>query len=403
MLARRFDLTTKVFGTILGVARTANWLLALNGFQNLAWAPRAVPGTTVVGRPRVSVLVPARDEARNIAACVESLLSQSFPPDEILVLDDQSTDGTVAIVERIASAPEAGRLRSLPGSDPPMGWSGKNWACHQLGAAAHGDWLLFTDADTRHHPDCLAAALDLARRYDADLVSLLPRQRLITLGERLLLPQLPLIIHTFLPLCLVPRRERWAIPFAGAFGPYLLFRRSWYERLGGHAAIRDMLGEDMQFAVAAKRQGGRVVLADGCAVLDCRMYTGFAEVWRGLTRNAQPAARGSVVALALFGLAWALLFVMPPFAALALVMRQVRDRRRAEGALTRLALVATGGQLALRLAIGQRHGWPCRDVALQPLGACLLLGVLVDSWYRHRIGAVTWRSRRCGDRVAVGR
>ena len=152
---------------------------------------------------------------------------------------------------------------------------------------------------------------------------------------------------------------------------------------------------DMHFAVATKRQGGRLVLADGCTVHACHRCANVGEVWRGFTRNAYPAILGSPVALGIFAPARASLFVLPPLTALAPVMRRLRGRRHPNGPLARLSLVATGGQPMPCLAIGHRHGWSWRDVAPQPPGACLLLGVLVNAWYRHRLGAVTWGGRRC--------
>jgi len=338
--------------------------------------------------------VPARDEEANIAACVRGLLAQTYPADEILVLDDRSTDGTAAIVQTLAAEPGGKALRLVPGGERPEGWNGKNWACHQLGEAARGDWLLFTDADTRHSPDSLAAALALAQRYDADLVSLLPRQVLGSLGERLLVSQLPLIIYAFLPIALVPRKERWSRPFAGAFGPYFLFRRAWYDELGGFESVKGLFSEDMQFAIATKRRGGQLVLADGTAVVACRMYPGFADAWGGMARNALPGALGSGAVYWPFVLAWAALFALPPATVIALAVRRLASRRPTPPPLARLALGATGGQLALRLAVGRRHRWPMRDAALQPLGAMLVFGVLIDSWRRHRTGAITWRGRR---------
>lgn len=275
----------------------------------------------------------------------------------------------------------------------PPGWTGKNWACEQLAEAAAGDWLLFVDADTRLHPDAVAATLALAERYGADLVSLLPRHRTETLGERLLVPQLPLIIHALLPLALVPRRERWATAFAGAYGPFLCFRRDWYHELGGHKAVRGLLGEDMRFALATKRRGGRLVLADGAAVLDCRLYTGFADAWRGTARNALPGALGSPTIFWPFVAAWTILFVLPPATLLALALARLVGRAEGGGSLARLALAAAGGQVALRLMLGHRHGRPAWEAALQPPGAILILGALLDSYRRYRIGAVSWRGR----------
>jgi len=217
---------------------------------------------------------------------------------------------------------------------------------------------------------------------------------LVSFGERLLVSQLPLIIYAVLPIALVPRKGRWARPFAGAFGPYLLVRRAWYDKLGGFESVKGLFSEDMQLAIATKRRGGQLVLADGTAVVACRMYPGLADAWGGMARNALPGALGSGAVYWPFVLAWAALFALPPATVIALAARRLANRRPAPSPLARLALGATGGQLALRLAVGHRQRWPMGDVALQPLGAVLMLGVLVDSWRRHRTGAITWRGRR---------
>ena len=393
-----------VLAALLDLANRAIWILALNCLQNLRFAPRATARAGGAGEwgegaaaPLVSILVPARDEAANIAACLRGLLAQTHPATEIVVCDDRSTDDTAAIVGAIAAGRGAGRLRLLAGRPLPPGWSGKNWACQQLAEAARGDWILFTDADTRHRPGAVSAALALARQHDAGLVSLLPRQVTGTFGERLLLPQLPLIPFAILPIALVGRRGRWARPFAGAIGPFLFFRRDWYDTLGGYGAIRAILGDDMRFAAETKRRGGGLVLADGGAVLDCRMYGGFADAWRGCSRNAFPAALESVPVFGLFTAAWALLFVLPPLALAGLgaaALGRGLRRSRADAPL-RLALAATGGQLVVRFLVGRRYGRPTWEVALQPIGSVLVLGVLLNSYRLHRLGGgVGWRGRR---------
>lgn len=371
------------------------------------------------------MLVPARDEAPNIAACLRGLLAQSYPATEILVCDDRSTDDTAAIVRAIAGEHGHGRLRLLAGRERPPGWSGKNWACHQLAEAARGEWLLFTDADTRHRPDAVSAALALAWRHDADLVSLLPRHITGTLGERLIVPQLPLIVFAILPVALVRQRRAWTGPFAGANGLFLFFRRDWYDTLGGYPAVREAIAEDMRFALATKRRGGRLVLADGGAVLGCRMYRGFADAWRGCARNAFPAALENLVVFSLFALAWAVFFALPPLALLWLGLAALRrvaplDAGGARGVVVsrhavrgapagplirppviggggedaRLALAAMAGQLVVRFLVGRRFGRPLWEVALQPVSSILTLGILLDSYRRHRLGGgFAWRGR----------
>jgi chlorobactene glucosyltransferase len=407
--------------SVLGIARAASWLLVLNCLQNLLLAPRARNIRTDPRRqhggescPLVSILVPARDEAANIAACLRGLLAQNYPTTEVIVCDDSSTDETAAIVRALAARPGNEQLRLLTGLPRPAGWSGKNWTCHQLAQAARGGWLLFTDADTRHGPASVGAALALAWQYQADLVSLLPRHEARTLGERLLVTQLPLIAWSLLPIALVPRRAAFARPFAGANGLYLFFRRDWYITLGGYRAVRGAIAEDMRFAVETKRRGGILVLADGSAVVTCRMYDGFASAWRGLARNALPAALDSPPIFLAFASIWTILFVLPPLTVLARTSRRAMARGSGSGKSTwfpsglrdqkscrigGLAWGATTGQVVLRWLIGRRFARPAWEAGLQPLSSVLLLGVLFDSYRRHRLGGrIVWRERKYASR-----
>jgi len=128
--------------------------------------------------PRVSVLIPARNEEANIGPCVRSLLAQEYPDLEVFVLNDHSTDRTGAILAEIQAADA--RLRVLSGQELPQGWLGKHWACHQLGQAATGDLLLFTDADTRHGPHSVRAGVAAQQAEDADLVTAIPREEVVT-------------------------------------------------------------------------------------------------------------------------------------------------------------------------------------------------------------------------------
>ena len=218
------------------VALTAVLLVVgLNLIANLRMVEKATPSqVNPTGLEWVSVLVPARNEARNIRRCLESLLAQDYPLMEVLVLDDGSTDETPEIVAEMARRDP--RLRLIPGQPLPAGWMGKNFACHQLAQEARGQWLLFTDADTVHHPQAVSWALTAAKENRADLVTLVPHAVTHTFGEQLLLPIIPFGILGLFPLALGARLRIPALTMA--IGTFLLFRRETYERIGGHAAVR---------------------------------------------------------------------------------------------------------------------------------------------------------------------
>ncbi|MBB5236208.1 glycosyltransferase [Deinococcus budaensis] len=236
--------------------------------------PRLSPQPLPPGRPRVSLLVPARDEAHNLPRTLPGLLAQGA--DEVLVLDDGSRDGTAEVAARLGA-------RVLRGQPLPPGWHGKPWACQQLGEAASGEVLIFTDADVEWQPGALGAVLHELSRSGADFLSVYPRQHNLTPGERLLTPLVDAVLLTFLPLPLL----RFAHPSAAAAnGQLIALRRETYRQVGGHALVRAELLEDVAFASRVKARGGRLALALGREVLGVRMYRSYPDSLAGFGKNA---------------------------------------------------------------------------------------------------------------------
>ncbi|MEM4724193.1 MAG: glycosyltransferase [Candidatus Hadarchaeum sp.] len=258
--------------------------------------------------PMVSVLVPARNEERNIRGCLESLLSQDYPSYEVLVLDDESTDGTSSVALQAAAGDP--RLRVLNGSPLPEGWLGKNWACHQLAQQASGDWLVFTDADVQWEPEALTAMLALMQRSGADMLTVWPTQRTKTWAERLVVPLVMLVVIGYLPEIAV-RFLPWSA-FAAANGQCIVFRRSAYEAIGGHQAVAARVVEDVALARLAKKQGQRLVMALGHRLIATRMYTSWQQVRDGFAKNIL-AGHGGWLMLVLSTVFHWLVFLAPWF------------------------------------------------------------------------------------------
>lgn len=233
-------------------------------------------------RPLVSVLIPARNEERNIGRCLESLLRQDYEPLEILVLDDDSTDRTAEIVA--AFARRDGRVRLLRGEALPAGWHGKAYACHQLAQVARGEWLLFTDADTVHAPTSVSASLRAALEHRADLLTYIPYLETGTFWEKVLLPLIAFFPLFLLPLSLIERSPEPL--FSMALGPFLFFRAAFYWSVGGHEAVRQEITEDMVLGRLVKKHGGRLALLDGHEVVSVRFYHNLGEIWRGLAKSS---------------------------------------------------------------------------------------------------------------------
>ncbi len=245
-----------------------------------------VPLTPASTSPLISVLIPARNEELTIERCVRSLVTQTYERLEILVLDDASSDATAAIVQRVIDElplQQQGRLRLLQGESLPSSWGGKNFACYQLAQHATGDYLFFTDADTMHDPKMVTAVLDSMQTQHVSLLTAQPTYKLDSIGERLVVPLLTFTIMTLLPIALIPRRPEPSL--ATGNGQLLCFERTAYEHIGGHAAVKNRILEDVLLARATKAAGFRMLFVDAQDVVSCRMYRSFSEVWAGFSKN----------------------------------------------------------------------------------------------------------------------
>ncbi|HEU4565626.1 MAG TPA: glycosyltransferase family 2 protein, partial [Gemmatimonadaceae bacterium] len=232
--------------------------------------------------PLASIIIPARDEAHNIARCARSVLAARYPALEVIVVDDRSTDGTGEIARAIAA--EDARLRVVETPPLPDGWFGKQWACATGAAAARGALLCFTDADTTHAPDLLPRAVNALRSRDADLLSVAGTQEAHGFWERLIQPQIfSLLLARYGGTEVVNRSPRVEDKIAN--GQFMLFRRAAYEASGGHEAVRGRVAEDLALAQRLFALDYRTALVLGAPQLATRMYTSLRELVRGWMKN----------------------------------------------------------------------------------------------------------------------
>jgi len=269
--------------------------------------------------PKVSVLVPARNEENNIASCIRSLLAQDYPDFEVLALDDQSGDGTLAVLQGMAGSQPG--LKVLAGSPPPEGHLGKNWACVQLAQAAQGDLLLFTDADTFHRPQTLRLMVVALAGEGADLLTGFPRQEMHTWMERLLVPFFSWASLCFNPLWLAYRMR---LPLlSNAVGQMMLFRREGYQAIGGHGRSGSSIVEDLTLARRIKAAGLRWRVVHVTDLVTCRMYSGSRAAFDGFSRNYFAAFDFRLLPYLFLFLWLAVMFWQPLILLAVLVFRQV--------------------------------------------------------------------------------
>lgn len=340
--------------------------------------------------PRVSVLIPARNEAGTIVSCVTSLLRQRYPNLEVLVLDDASTDDTGALLDTLqAEHPELSVIHTA--DNPPPDWNGKSYACYQLAQQATGEWLLFTDADTTHTPDSIERGIAQATSLNVRLLSALPHQRTKTWSERILVS----FIMDFIPLLMADFKAiaRGRSSRVMANGQYLLTHAATYRELGGHAAIAQALIDDFALAQRFHATGHGVALVDGTSMVECRMYRSVSEVWDGFSKNllnALPSSATTWVRAGLTGLllaplfAWgyACLFVLPFFCL-------VIGRQRA------LPAVEVCWLFLLRGLVANQMRRPATEILTTPVAAWGVMAICTRAVYNRCRGLpIAWKGRR---------
>ncbi|HEY7835127.1 MAG TPA: glycosyltransferase [Ktedonobacterales bacterium] len=337
--------------------------------------------------PLVSIIVPARDEERNIRRCVESLLAQDYPRFEVIVVDDASRDATPRLLAEIARQhPRGDRLRVIRVDDLPPGWAGKAHALHTGALAARGDWLLFTDADTAHTPPALRSTLRHALDAHLDCFSILTEQELPDFWGRVLMPIAFMGVGAQYPARQV---NDPASPVAIANGQYILLRRAAYTALGGYDTprLRGTVLDDRDLAYEVKRAGYRLELADGHQLVRTRMYQSLREHWHGWGKNAYLGSRGGPAMFVAFTVGLLAITVAP----VALLVGGLARRRpgvAAAGALQVAAAATYRDWLDRTLAIPRRYVWT------HPLGGLIFAGILARSGWRKLTGrGAEWRGR----------
>ncbi len=351
---------------------------------NALAAPRLRKQWPVAQYPRVSVLVPARNEEQNLPRLLESLINQRYPDYEILVLNDCSADGTGTVAQEWAD--RYTYLSVIQGTEPPEGWVGKNWACHQLSMRGTGEILLFTDADNWHHPEAIANTTGWMERYRLGMFSAFPQQITGSLGERLVNPVIDMFVYSWLPLWLTYLSDLPSL--AAANGQWLAFRRDAYQAIGGHGSVRDNPVEDTALARLAKKHGIPIMTAAGTGMVYTRMYRSMGQVWQGFSKNLFGLSGYSVPLLTL--LMTLLLWTgVVPYAMVFLPGTFI------------LGLAGIVINVVTRLLLVLRYRHPMgTSVILHPLGILLTAAVAVNSVIQYSRGGLSWKGRVLPERIA---
>ena len=338
----------------------------------------------------VSVVIPARNERRNIARCVRSVMASDYPALEVFVVDDHSNDDTGAAA--LAAAQGDTRFRVLETPQLPPGWFGKQWACTMGAATARGELLLFLDADTHQAPDLISRAVNALRSRDAALLSVFGRQEMHGFWERVVQPEVFLMLLTRYGSTETVNRARNAEDVI-ANGQCLLVRRDVYDDLGGHAAVRDKVAEDLALAQRFFREGKTVAMVQGQGQLSTHMYASLSELVRGWGKNIAAAGveamPGGSIGRRLFPVALVLAPLMGviPAIVLGLALGGVLSSSWLVWSAICLT-IGIVGRAVIYLSVGSP---PVFYALLHPLGSAATLYIAVRALVRGR--RVEWKGR----------
>jgi chlorobactene glucosyltransferase len=342
--------------------------------------------------PKVSVVVPARNEETNIGRCLESLLEQDYENYEIVAIDDRSTDATAQIMQALSQSDS--RLKVIHSeSQPPEGWTGKCYALTQAAAVADGEWLYFADADTFHYPSAISLAVSCAVSKRAHMVSFWPLHEVHTFWEKLITP---LLWGTFFWCDAFQSVNDLSYDTAYAVGHCILINRRAYDFVGGHGAVREWIIEDHALAKLIKGRGFHLIMADGRKLLQVRMYTELRTLWHGWSKMLY-ACVGYDDRLLLAVVVMLFTTFITPFCSLFWILwLQFTGNVQHEPILMSYLVAAEVISVFLWWVAALSH---CRGgrfwhFFLLPLGACVLAACYVRSAHLVNSGSqVNWKGR----------
>ncbi len=330
----------------------------------------------------VSILIPARNEAKVIEKCVRSLMAQDYKNIEVIIYNDQSTDDTGTILDRLVL--EDPRIKVMHGNHLPTGWVGKCHGCHQMSVKAQGKWLLFGDSDITMTPDAVQRALATTDKHQVSFLSLFPRFDNYGFWEKMTLPLFYFYLFSFMPMWAVNRTQN--TNFVAANGSFILVERSLYDKVGGHEVVKDKILEDVLLARHVKGQGHSIIYGDGSSIYSAHMYDTLGQIWEGFSKNSFSFFKWNYLLATAF-ITIGLTICVSPFLLVFLQMNQGSLFFNIE--LTTV-LIYFGTMAIICAHIRQS----ILGVIFFPVSLFLSFSVIINSMYRVATGkGLTWKGR----------
>ena len=349
-------------------------LTAFVNFITFNYLPKKIKN---IHRPWVSILIPARNEEKNIGNLLGQLQEFNYDSLEIIVCDDHSTDGTASIIQSFETSRHP--VQYLKGQQVPIGWLGKNYACHQLANKAKGEYLLFIDADVQVGDGLIEATLTVMQKHKLQLLSIFPKQLMNSWGEQITVPLMNWILLSFLPLPLIRLSKNPA--FAAANGQFMLFDSQTYKTLYPHQAMKGNRVEDIAINIYYKKEGRNTHTLLGDSRISCRMYNGFSDSVAGFTKNIFQFFGNSMLLTILVGL----ITISAPFYIFVFF-----------GIKTGLLYVL--GMILIRVFVSLCSKQnPIQNLLLMPIQHLVFLWIIVKGIFSYNKKELLWKGRNILD------
>lgn len=325
--------------------------------------------------PSLSILIPCRNEEHNIERVLSELSTQTIIPEEVIVLDDHSTDSTLLKVQNFMKNTKM-PVRAISGEELPKGWLGKNWACYQLSNYAKGEWLVFLDADVQLSNTFIDAIKTEIETKSSDMFSVFPTQKKRSELKMLLVPMMNWLLIGFLPVRLVNTSKNAS--FAAANGQCMVFRRQVYEAIGGHSSVAECMVEDIELVRLIKKRNFTAKVLYGGEALACEMYTSTIESFHGYSKNFYPGFRVGYAGFSVFLLFLFVVFLSPFIMVI----------------ISPLFFIPVAIILLCRLLIAKiAHDSMIASVFLHCIQIPLMLILGYLSMYKYKTKTLTWKNR----------
>jgi len=354
-------------------------ILIFNVTINILWGPYLKKiKINLQSYPKVSILIPARNEENNIKKVIESSLKQNYPSFEVIVLDDNSTDKTYEIARNYEATNS--NFKIIKGEKLPDGWFGKNWACYQLANNASGETLIFTDADNFFENDAVIKTVSILKQYDLDMFSVFPQQITTTFWEKLIIPIIDLIVYSGLIL-----KTSYYFPFslfAAANGQWIAFKKSSYEELGGHSSVKNQIVEDVALARFFKKNKKKILVGAGTGVIYGKMYDNFKHIWSGLSKNLFGLTDFKTIPFFIILILMLLVCVVPYFLLFTLTNYFILI----------LFIIILNIIWRVLLAINFKHNI-LYSTLLHPISILLITIIGINSFLKSKFGVLSWKER----------